>query len=286
MKRKLFKYWCSNLCFALSHPREIRLIKPNEKYKGIYIGKRCFIFGNGPSIEELDFSMFSNETVFTVNQIMRKPGFELLKTNYHFIADQNYFKIDPIKSEDAELLKTLRSITTTDNRPICFFPSNQLDFVRKFDLEKDMTVSYFCSPINLLENNILSIDFTWLIPRFGTVVHFAIAMAIYMGFKEIYLLGCEGTSIVANIQSALKRSSINNSYCYEVNDLQRRWLEKVVSNKSMEKCAKSFYDMLVGYRMLSEYCQANGTKIYNCTPESVIDSIQFIDIQKVIGKQK
>lgn len=282
MKKKVVKYWFSNLQFALLHHNEIKLIKDNKKYKNIHKGKRCFILGNGPSIDKLDFSLLSKEIVFTVNQIMRKPDFEKLKTNYHFIADQNYFKLDIKNAEDAELLSILRRVSTSDNRPICFFPSNQLNFVEKNQLESDLTVSYFCSPINLLDNNVLSVDFTWLVPRFGTVVHFAIAMAIYMGFKEIYLLGCEGTSIVANIQSALKSSSVNDSYCYQIGDLQQRWLEKVISNKSMEKCAKSFYDMLVGYRVLSEYCRDNSIKLVNCTPESVVDSIEYIDIKKVL----
>lgn len=284
MRKRIIKYWFSNLQFALLHQNEIRLIKSNKKYKNIHNGKRCFILGNGPSIDKLDFSLLSEEIVFTVNQIMRKPDFEKLKTNYHFIADQNYFKLNINNAEDAELLSILRNISTSDNCPICFFPSNQLSFVEKNQLEPDLTVSYFCSPINLLENNVLSIDFSWLVPRFGTVVHFAVAMAIYMGFKEIYLLGCEGTSIIANIQSALKSSSVNDSYCYQLSDLQQRWLEKVISNKSMEKCAKSFYDMLVGYRVLNEYCHDNNIRLFNCTPESIVDCIEYIDIKKVLGQ--
>ena len=215
--------------------------------------------------------------------MMRRDDFQLLKTNYHFVADQNYFKLDCEQPEDNELLMTMRSIGNKDYRPVCFFPSNQKKFVQSNQFSEVVDISYFCSPISFLDNYVLSTNYAWLIPRFGTVVHFAIVMAIYMGFSEIYLLGCEGTSIIANINSALKKNTIYLSYGYEVNELQKRWLEKVINNKSMEKCAKSFYDMLVGYRCLNGYCANKQIKIFNCTPESVIDSIEYINLNKVIG---
>lgn len=283
MNKHYVKYWLESSIFAVSHLEEIKLIQDNKQYKNIHKGERCFVFGNGPSIEDIDFAHFANEYVFTVNQMMRRDNFSLLKTNYHFVADQNYFKLNCEQAEDAELLLTMRSIGDQNNRPVCFFPSNQKKFVQNNKFSEVVDISYFCSPINLLSNNILSTNYAWLIPRFGTVVHFAIAMAIYMGFSEIYLLGCEGTSIIANINSALKKNTIDLSYCYEVNELQKRWLEKVISSKSMEKCAKSFYDMLVGYRRLSEYCTYKQIALFNCTPESVIDSIEYIELNKVLG---
>ena len=43
------------------------LISPNSSLKGIHQGQRCFIFGNGPSLNNVDFSLFENEYSFTVN---------------------------------------------------------------------------------------------------------------------------------------------------------------------------------------------------------------------------
>ena len=47
----------------------------------------------------------------------------------------------------------------------------------------------------------------FFIPSFTTVVQYCIIVAIYMGFNEIYLLGCDSTGIVATINCALNQKN-------------------------------------------------------------------------------
>ena len=65
-----------------------KILRDNRKFKDIHKGKRCFIFGSGPSIQKLNFKMFANEYIFTVNQFPRFENFEDLKTNYHLFSDE------------------------------------------------------------------------------------------------------------------------------------------------------------------------------------------------------
>ena len=77
--------------YSLLRYKGYHLLKNNKKYKNIHNGKRCFIFGSGPSLMNIDFGLFENEYVFTVNQLPRKKDFDKLKSNYHFWADDCFF---------------------------------------------------------------------------------------------------------------------------------------------------------------------------------------------------
>ena len=64
--------------------------KQISKYRDKYKGKRCFVVGNGPSLNEQDLSLLAEEYVFTVNELMRHERFSLLKSNFHILPLANY----------------------------------------------------------------------------------------------------------------------------------------------------------------------------------------------------
>lgn len=83
------------------------------------------------SIFERDrFSNLRNEYTFTVNQIARRDDFPQLHTNFHFWADPAFFRIDPEKPEDLELLDTMKSVDTEDNHPFVFSHITKLILLR------------------------------------------------------------------------------------------------------------------------------------------------------------
>ena len=48
----------------------VAVLKQNAKFQNAYPGKRCFIFGNGPSLKNVDFSLFRDEYTFTVTDFL------------------------------------------------------------------------------------------------------------------------------------------------------------------------------------------------------------------------
>ena len=57
------------------------------RYKDIHKGERCFIIGNGPSLNKMDLSLLKDEITFGMNRIyllFNKVGF---KTNYHVVTN-------------------------------------------------------------------------------------------------------------------------------------------------------------------------------------------------------
>lgn len=260
-----------NLGFRLQNPKLFSLIKKNKKYKNIHSGCRCFILGNGPSLNNQDLSLLENEYVFTVNQIARHKDFEKIKTNYHFWADPVFFQVSENNKEDLELLNIHKSINTIDNKPECFFPLEAIDFIKNFKLDDIINVNIYKSGLIFTDNFKKDIHYDNITPSFNTVVQWAITMAIYMGFSEIYLLGCDTTTIITRINAALKEGTMQ--YAYEITANEKSRIQKVEDNYTMETKFMTEVGVLRGYRLLYEYTLKKGIKLRNCSTSTIVDSI-------------
>lgn len=270
--------------FIIKNKKEVSAIRGNRKFCHLHNGERCFILGNGPSLKTQDLSVLENEYVFTVNQIARHQDFEKLKTNYHFWVDPNFFSIDPDKSEDWELLEIMKGVNTKDNIPICFFPIEQRDFVKKHQLDKTLQVQYFKSMGFMSDACNFEYRYDKYIPNCGTVVQAAIIMAIYMGFSEIYLLGCDTTSLVVTINSALKKND-DSDYAYSISDNEKKRMEALLSKQNLESYTQSYLYCLKCYRFLYSYANKRGIKLINCSSSTVIDSIPRMNIADIVDRK-
>lgn len=267
--------------YRIYRPDRAHLLKNNIKFKNLYKGNRCFVLGNGPSLKDQNIELLKNEFVFTVNQFCRYPISELIKPNFHFWVDDVFFEINKNKSEDMELISVMKKIAEINPDAECFFPISKKKFIEEFDLNRSLNVNYFLPSINPVKMRNRDIDYCKYVPGFGTVVQTAISMAIYMGFKEIYLLGCDTTSIIVNIKSALNTND-ENDYAYELTNNEKKRLEHILNNQSMETFAKSYYDTLLAYRLLYEYCTSRNIELINCSAQSVIDSIPRKKLEDII----
>lgn len=278
-----FLYLLKNNLVILKHKSKSEL-NNNKKFENLYKGKRCFILGNGPSLKDQDLSLLSDEYVFTVNQAVRHKDFNKFKSNFHFWADASFFNIDENKPEDLELLETMKSVNTDNENIEVFFPIEQKDFLNKFGINKALNVNYFYSKLYMNENYKKNIDFTKPIPGFGTVVQWCIIAAVYMGFSEIYILGCDTTSLMVTIKSALQIND-DQDYGYEISENEKKRMESLIDKNGLEDYTKSYLLTLKGYRKLYNYCGKRNIKLINCSAQTVIDSIPREKYEDVIAKK-
>ncbi len=271
------------LSFSIRHPEEKKELNKNKRFYNIHQGHRCFILGNGPSLKDIDLSLLANEYTFTVNQISRNPHFKELKTNYHFYTDADFFEIDENNPEDMEFLDAIKKLNTEDNQPTVFFNISGMSFAKKYGLDKHLDLHYIYGRLNFLEN-FKRIDYSKFVPGFSTVVQFCITMAIYMGFSEIYLLGCDNTGIITVIQTMLDNQVDN--YAYEVSANEQKRMKKVASKHNLYDYACGYSYILKDYILLYSYCQKRGIKLLNCTEQSAIDAIPKVRLSDVLKNNK
>lgn len=265
-----------NRIFMLRHfvsaPKSQKeLLGQNKVFMNRHKGERCFILGNGPSLKEENLQLLHGKTVFTVNQSYRNPDFHLIAPKYHFWVDRNFFEIDKERPEDMELLDCMKKCSRSTDEIICFYPIEQYGFVKENDLLIDNR-TFFIKPIlHMGEVKNFSSNISNLTYSFGTVVQNVIVSAIYMGFKEIVLLGCDSTGIINTLNASMKKA--NDEYGYMVSDNEKLRMERMVERSKVTDYAYSYYMTLKGFSYLKQVCESKNIEMVNCSATSVLDMI-------------
>jgi uncharacterized Rossmann fold enzyme len=284
--KNLIRSTAGMVLFYIEDRKMYKLIKLNKRFKNIHHGKRCFILGNGPSIKDEDMSILEGEHIFVVNQCSRNDYYKEIKASYYICCDNVFFDICEERPEDVELLESFYNIKSGKSDPECFFPVEQdKRFIKRFDLDKKLKINYFKMGLNYHEGYSRKIDFTKIIPGSGTIVHFAISLAIYMGFKEIYLLGCDTTGIVVSINALLKNIS-DSDYSYHVTENEKIRIEKMLNKNKLESLCKSYLNTLYAYRWIYDYCNKNDISLINCSSKTVIDIIPRRKLNDILINKK
>lgn len=256
------------------------ILKHNKIFRNRHVGERCFVLGNGPSLRQDNLRLLQGENVFTVNQAYRNSDFHFISPKYHFWVDPNFFNIDITRPEDLELLDCMKRCATSSKNISCFYPIEQYDFVKKNELLIDGK-TFFIKPIlHMGTVKTFNSDISTLTYSFGTVVQNAIVSAIYMGFSEIFLLGCDSTGIINTLNSAQKM--VNEEYGYKVSENEKLRMERMVAKSKVTDYAYSYYMTLKGFSYLYQVCLSKGISLVNCSATTVLDMIPRVSLEDVL----
>lgn len=165
--------------FCVSHAYYKQDDKDRIKtFKNRYKGKRCFIVGNGPSLNSTDLDLIRDEYTFATNRIYNIFG----KTEWR---PSFYVCVDPIqlienKDDIKSMTNTIKFISCRANLTgeNCYKINDKRYYV--INPYKDYKVKF-------------SRDADRYITTHSTVTYVAMQLAIYMGFEEIILLGIDHT---------------------------------------------------------------------------------------------
>lgn len=243
----------------------------NRRIKDSHKGERCFIVGNGPSIKNMDLSKLENEFVFTVNDIIRNDTiFRVLKSNCHVFIDPEYAKMT-----DQQLVAYLDSVSKYRNDILCvcsetMFPKNKL-FV-------DKNISAIFSYLHRYwVNDNAKIDFTKNVYIAQNVVQAAIYVALYMGFSEIVILGCEMTSFYEELEyNATGRLIENHAYSYTESDKEAYKAELIRGNDNCFMLQDYSISFSI-FKSIRNYVDSHSVRILNATVGGVLDMFERIE---------
>lgn len=255
----------------------IKQLKFNNKFHNKYAGKRCFILGNGPSIQDVDLSLLSKEYVFTTNFFQKIEGHDKLTPSFHIFNDNMFFDIsNEDKLTDKELNNYYELIQSLDVP--CFVPIDGYDYIHRNHWDEKIDINYVCfgAPIGFSEIN--NINLCKAIPGVNSVVQTAMMIAIYMGFTELYMLGIDGTVIAIDIEERLKN-------CFFDEELHP------YNESSMYVCRKHYtmrerlieqYNVFAGFENICKYAETRDVKIFNCSSRSLVDGMPRRSLEKVL----
>lgn len=213
-----------------------------RKLHNKYSDKRCFIIGNGPSLTVEDLERLNDEITIASHGI-------------YYIFDKTSWRPTFYCAQDSLLINERYNII----KEKCSKSK------RIFGLVKNRKYPSFCKDdlgIRLVVEN-----FENELPKFSTdaengffegwtVTYFNLQLAVYMGFKEIYLLG------------------IDHFYTGDGNDHFSK-NDVCTNTPQLDKstCA---------YKKANEFAQSNGIKIFNATRGGHLEVFERVNIDDLL----
>lgn len=246
----------------------------NEKLRDIHQGKRCFVLGNGPSINKQDLTLLANEYVFTVNDFFKHPDCSIIKPNYHLFADPLYYSDECTQMN----LNSFSNIKLEESKPIVFFPTDGYTYIKKHNLDEKFNLYYFTARQSFKGEKI-EYDYTKFVTGFWTVVQYAITLAIFMGFKEIYLLGCDCTGIVEFCDKKENPNCESEGHFYKEDSSNKNIYDNLTNVDMFEGWTKIFQ----GYNAVNRFCIKKGILLLNATEGGILDNVPRIKYESLFS---
>jgi hypothetical protein len=255
----------------------------NKALKDSHKGKRCFIVGNGPSLKHYDLSKLSDEYVFTVNNMMSTDSFKILKPNFHLFFDPEFFNfffhLHPKNDEEKSKMNLIRTSLELYPKMICFssyrLKSTSAKLFPKLNAHYLFNNKIF-SP-NLKKSATLNRN----TPAFQNVILYAINIAIYMGFDEIYLLGVDMTGFLEHYEFNKRNEKWGHFYVKSQEDQEKEI--KFLSEKNIDNefYLKTFGKTLEHLKLMLVNANKNNVKLLNASEHGAIDCIPRTDYNQL-----
>lgn len=216
-----------------------------KEFKDIHQGQRCFIVGTGPSLTMEDLEKIRGEFSFSVNSIVLSYPDTTWRPTYYAIQDRfGYEKLkDAIRESRMKYVfngvsnKKMTPQMDIDNIP---FPLNLLDHGKMIPKH-----------ITKFSDNAFKVVYAG-----HSITYSAMELAVYMGFKEIVLLGidCDYSKCVNHIKAYSIQDDINAAFL-----------------------------MRESYKVARKWADEHGVKILNATRNAKLDVFEKVILEDILG---
>ena len=234
----LIKYWHR-------HSKYHSLIR---KYKDIHKEERCFVIGNGPSLQVSDLNKITQEYTFASNRIYCCFDKTDFRPAYYFVGDGGFV------SRDCENIKKVSSKATFVGLEDFLSYKNSY---KGSDVILYRKVTKFTNLIPLVKPT--TDDF---VSTGHTVLFEACQFAIYMGFKEIYLLGTDCSYGTGK----------NHFYTGDISEIK---------GKAENPHEEEGYKMTLAFGALYQYCESHNIKMRNATRGGMLESVPRVNFDSL-----
>jgi hypothetical protein len=233
------------------------LTQENIQFKDIHKGKRCFILATGPSIRTQDLKLLKDEFSISVSNFFVHPDYSEIRPVYHCMASYH----PPITEEGWRVWMKELAAKTVDST--LFFGLSDVKRNQDAGVFADRSVHYLHCGRSLDSLINRRVDLTKQIIGPASVPVMALHVALYMGFKRIYLLGCDHDWIFHVNQS---------NHFYEekehvlVKSGYNEWSDFDWGIQFAQQA-----ELWQQYKVIKLNAESCGVEIFNATPVGILD---------------
>lgn len=167
--------------------RDIRsrpYLADNRQEHDKHRGRRCFILCSGPTILQEDLGLLKDEICMTTSTFYKYAQFQKIRPIYHCVPN-----LDPYVEDLAA--RYFREMDGEIGPATLFVGASEFEFVKKHRLFTGRTVRFILMRGSRFPSHINGLDLGHSIPCVQSVPILCLLIALFMGFKQIYLLGVD-----------------------------------------------------------------------------------------------
>lgn len=235
------------------------------EHKDRYLGQACVVAGNGPSLQARDLEVLHEKgyMCFAANKIYKIFAQTDWRPDFYACTDPLVFK------------QNCREIFQNINCPLYLNHRFKEKSQSMPQFTKEKTIRYL--RYFYRKNKTKFYPDCRMVLSGGSVTYVLISLAWMMGFRTIYLIGCDhnygmftGQKVGAAIDPG---SGINRDYFAE-NYMKPG---EIINVGDLDKATE-------GYRIARDYIERHGGHLYNATRGGKLEVLERVDLDELVAK--
>lgn len=255
--------------------------------------KRCFIIGNGPSLNDLNLKKIKNADIFVCNYFCFSKASKQIEPTYYTLTDGAFF--DPSESYNHES-KNIKQIIKKNKfilSKILKNNSKKTKFLIPIRFKKNLKslnviphsrINYFNElPYPIEEVLPAEIDNKFGVPFSLNVLISNLNLAISLRYKEIYLIGADQDHYLSEKYTFNLRSRKFPLQKYFVKHKKNKF-QLIDANKNILGFW-SMYRTFKAFQNISIYAKKKNITIINCSTRGILDTFEYKKFDMVANEK-
>ena len=251
-------------------------LKKNIELKDKYNNKRIFILGSGSSILLYDLKVLNNEYVMTQNSFHMHKDISYVDPNIHCVVP--YYQSNKEISIWVDYIADMKARMPNS---LFLWGLNTKALIDKYHEDISEKSYYLRTRYNLLTLNKAKVNISKTIMTIPTVLTQCLTVAIYLGFKEIYLLGFDLDQICHTNDQTYGRF-------YGMSKITDTKFEEDADKNLDEETTDGWYNwwlMNKQFFLIRDFADQNNISIVNGTQGGILSYFKREPIENIIGQE-
>ncbi|NTU42812.1 MAG: hypothetical protein HGA78_07120 [Nitrospirales bacterium] len=247
------------------------ILRKNERLRNIHAGKRCFLVGNGPSINTQDLTVLKDEVTVVATSFFRHRDAKTVNPRYWVFADPHFWT-----EPEQYFIPAFKAALEKGCSAGLFVPSGGFSYFSGFNRGPLIDLHFY--HYDPSREHVAPIDFTKGIPPYGqNVMTVCLMLALYLGCNPIYFIGVDH-DYVTMTKEEYEHVVVQHFYADPTQN-------KCSDHLSWEQWERAMQRTFYEYEQLRDYASAHGIDVCNATPGGNFNTFPRVEYESLFAQQ-
>lgn len=233
--------------------------KEMESFKGLHKGERCFILGNGPSLNQTNLDLIKNEYSIAMNRISMLYSRTSWRPTYYVYMSDNVLNPEWGKQWTKSVNEAVRERGTTS-----FIWKHYIDSIERQNLSNRVVEVQSITEGEIGDLNTFSTNASQWISKSSTTMNAALQLAYYMGFSQIFLIGIDLNWTTTDSKKG------------DPNHFDTSYSARIADGEAERKRMRDAHKFAYGF-----FKESGNRQIYNASVSTLVDVYPLVDFKAV-----